>query len=319
LVPRTLAPRLHELLRRHFAQDPSIEVIVERRGDERRQPVARRSIQISSAQERRRIRNQDGRRIAERRAVLLSATTLEPAPRQLPRRARAHAAELRFMERLEPSGQKLEDQDTARLITRIQAGDKDAFALLYNRYFDRVYTYLRVTLRNSHEAEDATQQTFLQLLQALERYEHRGSFWSWLATIMRNRALNDLRQQGRLELEDSPSLDRRRERADQAEDADPAALGWIGDRDLILLVERLPLAQRQVLLLRYLLDLSNREIAAVLDRTPSDVSLLHHRALGFIRDRLAALGRTHSGRPVQWRRRRGKAPVLRARRFALLP
>jgi len=318
-VPRRLAPRLHEPLRRHFAEDPSVEVIVERRSDERREPAARRSVQAEPEQERRRIRNRDGRRIAERRAVLLSDATREPSPRQLPRRARPHVLDLRFVERLEPSGQQLEDQDTARLITRIQAGDQDAFALLYMRYFDRVYTYLRVTLRNSHEAEDATQQTFLQLLQALERYEHRGSFWSWLATIMRNRALNDLRQQGRVELEDSLTLDRRREHADQHADAEPLALGWIGDRDLVLLMERLPFAQRQVLLLRYLLDLSNRNIAAVLDRTPSDVSLLHHRALGFIRERLAALGRTHSGRPVQWRRRRGKAPVLRARRFALRP
>lgn len=315
LIPRDLAPRLHEALRGHFRGDPTVEVIVERRGAQRRGASDRRTGEASSrAPERRSIRSLGGRRVAERRATAV----LSFAP-DLPRRARQHGERLAFVECVEPTAQAAEDVDTARLITRIQAGDDDCFAMLYMRYFDRVYAYLRIMLRSSHEAEDAAQQVFLQILQALPRYEHRGSFWAWLATIVRNRALQDLRRSGRLELEDSLSVDRRREATEAEELADPAVLGWIGDRDLVLLVERLPLAQRQVLLLRYLLDLSNAQIAQILDRTPSDVSLLNHRALNFLRARLASLGRTHDrGRPVQWRRLRGRAPVLRARRFALL-
>jgi DNA-directed RNA polymerase specialized sigma24 family protein len=86
-----------------------------------------------------------------------------------------------------------------------------------------------------------------------------------------------------------------------------------------MFIERLPLAQRQVLLLRFMLDLSNDEIARVLDRSNDDVRLLQSRALRFLRDRLAAVGRT-STRPgrVPALRRFRQVPVLRSRRYALL-
>jgi DNA-directed RNA polymerase specialized sigma24 family protein len=96
-------------------------------------------------------------------------------------------------------------------------------------------------------------------------------------------------------------------------------LDWISDRELVLFVDRLPLAQRQVLLLRYMLDLTHAQIAEVLDRTPDDVRALHSRALRFLRTRLAALGRdarhgtrSRAMRPVR------EARVLRHRRFVLL-
>jgi RNA polymerase sigma-70 factor (ECF subfamily) len=318
LLPRALAPRLHEGLRRHFAEDPDVEVIVERRVSERRQPAARRVADQPVATDRRRIRNGDGQRVAERRSLLLSPASRSPPLNKLPRRARAHAAELRFVERLEPARQQLEDEDTARLITRIQGGDHDSFHLLYLRYFDRVYTYLRVLLKDVHEAEDLTQQVFLSVLQALPRYEHRRSFWVWLVVVLRNEALNSIRQRGRVELTDPSEIDRRRE--------GPAAAAWEGsplrlvaDRELVMFVERLPFPQRQVLLLRYLFDLGTAEIAELLERSPADVRLLQHRALTSLRTRLSAVGRDSGrARPVHWRRLVVKAHVLRSRRAALV-
>jgi RNA polymerase sigma-70 factor (ECF subfamily) len=327
LIPRDLAPRLHETLRRHFAPDPTIEVVVQRRTADRRAARNRRAPDRQTApatfgppahapkQDSRRIRNIAGRRLGERRAALLAVDDGPP----LPRKARAHAHRLTFVERLEPSTQQLEDQDAARLIMRIQSGDRDAFADLYMRYFDRVYSYLRLLLRDPHEAEDLAQQVFVSVLQALPRYEHRRSFWVWLVVVLRNHALNAIRQRNRVELTAPGDLDRQLERCN-SQDADLNALGWISDRELVMFVERLPLAQRQVLLLRFMLDLSTSEIAELLERSPADVRMLQHRALAFLRTRLAALGRDSGrARPVPWRRLVVKAHVIRSRRAALLP
>jgi RNA polymerase sigma-70 factor (ECF subfamily) len=211
-----------------------------------------------------------------------------------------------------------EDRDTARLVTRIQAGDRDQFATLYQRYFDRVYAYLRLVLRDSHEAEDVTQQVFVEIFEALPRYERRRQpFRAWLFTIVRNQGVSQLRKSNRLDLTAPEKL---LEQTDgtTTEGNGGRVIEWISDEDLMLFVERLPLAQRQVLLLRFMLDLNANEIAKILERTPESVRILQHRALRFLEQRLVALGRE----PRNRRRARMSnylrpANVLRSRRFAL--
>ena len=225
-----------------------------------------------------------------------------------------------FCERIEPSLEHLEDLDTSRLVTRIQAGERDAFAALYTRYFDRVFGYLRVLLNDGHEAEDAAQQVFLNLLEKLSQYERRQQpFRAWLFVVVRNYALTQLRKSGRLVSEDPEDIDRRRDEATEAE-PDLHALDWISDRDLLLFVERLPLIQRQVLLLRYMLDLTDAQTAAILDRSREDVRAIQYRAVSFLRDRLIAVGRGPQQRKARERMLRcpNQAFVLRERRFSLI-
>jgi RNA polymerase sigma-70 factor (ECF subfamily) len=137
---------------------------------------------------------------------------------------------------------------------------------------------------------------------------------AWLFTIARNHSIEKLRRAKRLEVTDPADLDRKREDHDGQE---RWVLGWISDRDLMLFVERLPLAQRQVLVLRFMMELSTKEIAEVLERTEVDIRGLQHRALAFLRDRLAAVGRDSRGQRARTVRRLRQAPVLRFRRFAL--
>jgi RNA polymerase sigma-70 factor (ECF subfamily) len=228
-----------------------------------------------------------------------------------------------FVERLEPSRLEAEDLDSARLVTAFQAGDRHAFALLYARYFDRVYSFLRFALRSRDEAEDVTQQVFLKTLEALPRYERRAQpFRAWLFTIARNHLRKELlrgaRAQQRVELAASALDDGSEE--DNAVSAQLRALSWISDPELQMFIERLPLAQRQVLFLRYALDLSHEQTAAVLGRGVLDVRQMQSRALRMLRARLAAVGRgsPHRARPGMVRRR-DKSHVLRSRRFALMP
>jgi RNA polymerase sigma-70 factor (ECF subfamily) len=312
VVPSELADKLHEPLRRHFRDDAATEVIVEQRGRERRSAAERRRAEEAAADERRRIRAEAGRRVADRRAALVPVAAPE-----LPRRLSAHAAHLVFFERIEPSSEALEDRDTARLVARFQTGDQDAFATLYNRYFDRVYSYLLVVLGNQHQAEDATQHVFMRVFESLPRYERRRQpFRAWLFTIVRNYALDQLKASRRLEVLEPEIIE-------TARDDEPAhlpVLDWITDRELGVFIQRLPLAQRQVLVLRFMLDLPYAEIAAILDRSQADVRMLQSRALAFLRQRLRAVGQGREGaRRVPMRRRGRRVDVLRARRWALVP
>jgi RNA polymerase sigma-70 factor (ECF subfamily) len=212
---------------------------------------------------------------------------------------------------------RAEDADTARLVVRIQAGEEELFARLYERYFDRVYGFLRVMLRDAHEAEDATQQAFMQVLEALPGFKPRGQgFRAWLFTVARNKGIDHQRKQKKLGVMEPAALDRQR---DNGPPQELPVLNWISDDDLLLFVERLPLPQRQALLLRYMLDLTNEEIGQAMGRTPEDVRKLHHRALRFLESRLGAIGREPpNGRRIRMRRWSKQATVLRRRRFALM-
>jgi RNA polymerase sigma-70 factor (ECF subfamily) len=312
-----LGPQVHELLRRQFHDQPAIEVVVERRVRDRRSTGERRAgdaLPGSLATDHRVIRNLAGRRVGERRAPLLEIT----AP-MLPRKLRRFARDLVFVERLEPATQAAEDLDTSRLVLRIQAGERNLFAVLYTRYFDRVYSYMRALLHDAADAEDATQQVFVSILEALPRYELRSQpFRAWLFTIVRNRALRQIEKRRRLEPTDPVAVAEVWEAA--AAGPELEVLDWLSDRELTMFVERLPLLQRQVLLLRYLFDLPAPQVAQILERSSTYVRKLEERSLAFLRTRLMALGR--SPRCEQRREVRGmvrQVRVLRARRWALVP
>lgn len=315
IVPRDLAAKLHEPLRKHFLANPDVEVVVEQRTDDRRQ-IERRADREAPPQsadataDRRRVRGESGRRAGERRMPFAGV-----APLPLPRRARPHADRLLFIERLEPSVQHLEDVDTDRLVVRFQSGQPDAFSELYIRYFDRVYSYLLVAFRDQHEAEDAAQQVFMKVLEALPRYRRTGKpFRAWLFTIVRRYAITELEKRSRITLVDQPAV-AGDEPAIEEDRLD--VLNWISDRELLLFFERLPLAQRQVLMLRFGLDLTHREVAEVMDRSNEQVRNLQSRGLAFMRARLRAVGRESTRSRQGIRRCPRQAPVLRMRRFAL--
>jgi RNA polymerase sigma factor (sigma-70 family) len=93
--------------------------------------------------------------------------------------------------------QRLHKLSDGELVELAQTGDRDAFAELYERYFDRVYDFLTRMMRNRSEAEDITQDTFIRAMNSLGKLDSSSSFKSWLFTIARNTALNRLKRSGR--------------------------------------------------------------------------------------------------------------------------
>ena len=314
---------LHELLRRHFRGDKWVEVVVERRSRERRGPNRRRrrdGVAPAPHIERRLIRSVEGRRMAERRATLMR---VDPPP--LPRRARGHASQIVFVERLESTSQAREDADTNRLLARAQAGDEGAFASVYMRYFDRLYRYLRLVLRDRHEAEDATKQVFVAALEKLPSYtiDRERPFRAWLFGIARYEFLHRRRKHRLTEISEPEQMSRHLEKDDPRRvctltRAEHGMLDLLSDRDFVALIGHLPLLQRQILTLRYLVDLRFNEIAQLVDRSPETVRQSHRRALAALEDVAAGAGTS----PTRVRRSPIRvllrhATVLRSRRFAL--
>jgi RNA polymerase sigma-70 factor (ECF subfamily) len=182
----------------------------------------------------------------------------------------------------------LEDADTERLVARAQRGDASAFRSLYLRYYDLVYGYGKTIVKDPHEAEDVTQDVFIRAIRLLPRYQIRVErpFRLLLLRIARNRSIDYLRKQNRCDVQAPAEVEGRFDADALAQDG-PGTFDALSDADLERCLKRLPLSQRQVLVLRYVFDMSPQEVADVIDATPQAVRNLQYRGLTFLRAALA--------------------------------
>ncbi len=166
--------------------------------------------------------------------------------------------------------------------------DPRRFEPLYRKYVGQVYSFAVYELHDHHAAEDVTEQVFLRALAALPRFEERGdgeasTFRVWLFQIARNALANEHRHRARhpqapldaaLELP-APGADP----ALRSAERDAAARAWRA-------IERLPGDRRRALVLRFVEEMTTREIAGVMGRSEGAVRVLIHRALRAVADEL---------------------------------
>ena len=165
--------------------------------------------------------------------------------------------------------------EEAMLVARAKR-DRDAFALLYISYFDRIYAYCYRRLGNPEEAADATSSIFSRALESLQSCRD-ASFRSWLFSIAHN-VLIDLRRAHRFDhpLDDTFDL---RDRGPTPEDE---AITRETIRSVTSLLSQLPADQRQVLEFR-LVGLTSKEIGAILDKQPNAIDQIQFRAVSRLR------------------------------------
>lgn len=159
---------------------------------------------------------------------------------------------------------------------RAAQADHAAFGTLYRRYLDRVYGYSFYLLGDHHDAEDATERTFVAALSAIDRFRDEGAtFRSWLFRIAHNQLANALRARSRLRTESLDGV------AEPAAGDDPARQASLADdaHRLRASVASLSEDRRQVVILRFVDGLTAREIGVVLGRSEGAVRVLQHRAL----------------------------------------
>lgn len=176
----------------------------------------------------------------------------------------------------EPGARSSETTRVRRLVERAQAGDHGALEDLYLLHFDRIYSYLHVTVGNRHDAEDLTTQTFLKMLESIGSFRWTSApFSAWLFRIAHNLAMDHFRSSRRWQPEEEVP----EPGADESTSAEAGALESIGRRSMLELIDGLSTEQQQVLTLKFVFDFSNGEAATILGKTESAVKSLQHRAL----------------------------------------
>jgi RNA polymerase sigma-70 factor, ECF subfamily len=180
------------------------------------------------------------------------------------------------------------DSTTAvrRLVERAQAGDRAALEELYLLHFDRIYSYLHMSVGNRHDAEDLTNQTFVKMLESIARFEWRKvPISAWLFRIAHNLAMDHFRASRRWQPEEEVP-----EPEDSAEhSAEDEALQAIGTRSMLEMIEDLSPDQQQVLTLKFVFNFGNAEVATILGKTEGAIKSLQHRALATLQRRLTKI------------------------------
>ena len=174
--------------------------------------------------------------------------------------------------------------DRDRSLVEEARADPARFEALYRKYVAQVYNFAVYELRDHHEAEDATERTFLNALAGLHRFEERASgddgddastFRIWLFRIARNVIAERRRMQRRhpeAVLDDAFRAADPTDIEGSAIVREEAAAAWRA-------VERLPGDRRRAVVLRFVHEMSTEEIAGVLGRSEGAVRVLLHRAL----------------------------------------
>ena len=169
------------------------------------------------------------------------------------------------------------DRDRVRrLVERGQQGDRDALEELYLIHFDRIYSYLHMSVGNRHDAEDLTTQTFVKMLESIGKFRFRAApFSAWLFRIAHNLAMDHFRAGRRWQPEEEVP-----EPPGQEElSAEDEAMQSIGRASMLELIDELSHEQQQVLTLKFVFNFGNAEVATILGKTDGAVKSLQHRAL----------------------------------------
>jgi len=152
------------------------------------------------------------------------------------------------------------------------------FSELYRAHLKDVYSYCYYRVSNHHDAEDLTEQTFLQAYRHFERARREGEgrpLRPWLIRIAHNLAANHYRDRSRKPqspLDESTPIATTHTTEEIAEGRDELARILAG-------VTRLPDERREALIMRFALGMDNREIARAMGKTDGATKVLIHRAI----------------------------------------
>jgi RNA polymerase sigma-70 factor (ECF subfamily) len=171
------------------------------------------------------------------------------------------------------------------LVERAQQGARDALEELYLLHFDRIYSYLHMSVGNRHDAEDLTTQTFLRMLESINRFRWQSApFSAWLFRIAHNLAMDHFRANRRWQPEEEvPEVPGSEEAS-----AEEQAMHQIGRESMLELIEKLSTEQQQVLTLKFVFNFPNAEVATILGKTEGAIKSLQHRALVSLQKQLAS-------------------------------
>jgi RNA polymerase sigma-70 factor (ECF subfamily) len=171
-----------------------------------------------------------------------------------------------------------------RLVERAQQGERDALEELYLIHFDRIYSYLHMSVGNKHDAEDLTTQTFLKMLESIKRFRWQSApFSAWLFRIAHNLAMDHFRARRRWQ----PEAEVPEPAGSEEPSAELEAMQSIGRESMLELIDKLSPEQQQVLTLKFVFNFANADVATILEKTEGAIKSLQHRALASLQKQIA--------------------------------
>lgn len=166
--------------------------------------------------------------------------------------------------------------------------DPVAFGVLYERYVDRIYSYIYYRTGNQQDAEDLTAKTFFKALDHIGGFNNRGvPFSAWLYRIAHNLVANWHRDRNRrpeLALEDQAHLSHSSGNPERMAEASEAR------EALLSAIRKLPDDRQQLILLKFSDALPNAQIGAIMGRSEGAIKSLYHRTLLALREDLQQRG-----------------------------
>lgn len=182
----------------------------------------------------------------------------------------------------------------AGLMLRFKQGDQAAFESLLTKYFPRVLNFIVRFVNVHEEAEDLTQEVFIKVYKGAWEYSPKAQFKTWLYTVARNLALNEIRRRSRIAGSLDAPVDYNDEGKTTREVADENAVrpdAGVTEEERATLVrealQALPANQREAIILLRYEDFTYEEIARTMGLSLQAVKSLLNRAKENLRVRLA--------------------------------
>lgn len=177
---------------------------------------------------------------------------------------------------------KITKEEVINLVIKAKEGDKESFGKLYSEFFAPIFRFIYFRVNSKHIAEDLTQMVFIRIFSALPDFEAKnyGQFVSWCYTIARNSVIDFWRKKKEISLENIGEIDNNLLKEDLSEAVDKKhisgkikeAMANLGDE------------QQEVITLKFISGLSNKEISDILGKSEDVVRQMQCRALKALRE-----------------------------------
>ena len=165
------------------------------------------------------------------------------------------------------------------LVEEAASGNFEAFGELYSLYLDRIYRYVYYQIKDRMTAEDITEEVFLKAWKAIETCKGKEkTFLSWLYRIAHNHLINTFRSMNKFT---SIEKDNIVELTDPKQEIEAN----LDCQELLETITRLPQNQKQVIILKFIEGMNNREISKIMKKNEGAIRVLQMRALSKLKER----------------------------------
>jgi RNA polymerase sigma factor (sigma-70 family) len=179
-------------------------------------------------------------------------------------------------------------EEIEELVLMAQKGDHDAFSKLYDIFVDPIYRYIYFRVK-AKDAEDLLETLFMKVWENLKQYKFKKnkSFSAWIFRIAHNLVVDYYRSSKKHET--SELLDYI---ADKNTDNDPVKTTQSNlDKDYLkLAMSKLKKKHQEIIIYKFVNELSNKEIAQILSKTEGNLRILQFRALKALKKELEKMG-----------------------------